>query len=264
MGEGLRSHSPAPAKDLLVSRDTRDGSYVVQDLSLHGCRRAFHGGLQRTIAVAAFRSYLEPIADTDLVGAALAQFRAWLERAPAEKERRMAESERVAAEERERTRRSEERQIAARAAEAARAEDARAAEAARAEDARVAEERALEEQQAEEIERRQWQQYLRKTEYEILNGPPRPYEEIQRVFGVRWIPYAFLLRSTEWKACRTRILARDGHACTQCGRAESEAGLEVHHRDYGAERRLPWEYPDLALAILCHSCHSRTHGWLDD
>lgn len=61
-----------------------------------------------------------------------------------------------------------------------------------------------------------------------------------------------------WRLARTKAKARDGHACTVCGRAG--VLLDVDHI-------LGWrQRPDLAfeldnLRTLCRRCHNRrTHG----
>ncbi|MEO6149946.1 MAG: hypothetical protein ABIN95_09025 [Mucilaginibacter sp.] len=43
--------------------------------------------------------------------------------------------------------------------------------------------------------------------------------------------------------------------------------LHVHHTYY-QDGRLPWEYPDIALKVICWSCHEKLHknetiNWLD-
>jgi hypothetical protein len=47
-----------------------------------------------------------------------------------------------------------------------------------------------------------------------------------------------------WDATRARILARDGHACRDCG----APATEVHHERPGVER-------DDLLVSLCSPCH---------
>lgn len=72
-------------------------------------------------------------------------------------------------------------------------------------------------------------------------------------------PYQFLLERREWKAKRDRIITRDGHACTHCGKKESkEVSLHVHHLHYifGMD---PWEYKDSELITLCPECHASLH-----
>lgn len=72
-------------------------------------------------------------------------------------------------------------------------------------------------------------------------------------------PYIILLERREWKAKRARILARDGHKCTKCGKKESaDQYLQVHHLHYiyGQD---PWEYMDSELTTLCPDCHDAIH-----
>ncbi len=64
--------------------------------------------------------------------------------------------------------------------------------------------------------------------------------------------YAKLLRRREWRERRDEIIAKTPR-CQKCGR--SGRPLAVHHTryDYG---RLPWDYPDEALMVVCNGqCH---------
>ena len=60
--------------------------------------------------------------------------------------------------------------------------------------------------------------------------------------------YAAYLASAEWKAIRTRVLARDNNRCP-CGMPATE----VHHRDYSPAVMLGKD--DSKLIALCHGCH---------
>ena len=62
------------------------------------------------------------------------------------------------------------------------------------------------------------------------------------------------LNRRRWLATRRRALERDGHRCTQCGKA---GRLEAHHK-------IPlWRAPDQdayaldGLVALCRGCHVR-------
>lgn len=59
------------------------------------------------------------------------------------------------------------------------------------------------------------------------------------------------LRSPEWQAIRTRILALDGYACRVCGAAAED----VHHRS-NENYRNP---KDKDLVSLCRRCHEAIH-----
>jgi hypothetical protein len=63
-----------------------------------------------------------------------------------------------------------------------------------------------------------------------------------------------------WEAYRTRILERDGDACTRCFKGASDgAVLQVHHERYILGFK-PWDYPDNECVTLCRGCHAAEHG----
>lgn len=72
--------------------------------------------------------------------------------------------------------------------------------------------------------------------------------------------YSTYLKDSRWKRKRERILERDGHKCTWCGR---EDHLEVHHLCYykypNGKFADPWDYPDEKLITLCRDCHEKYH-----
>ena len=76
--------------------------------------------------------------------------------------------------------------------------------------------------------------------------------------------YRKLLKDYRWYEKRMEILERDNFTCQCCG-IESDNGvpLNVHHRYY-IEGRMPWQYPNSALIILCDDCHKRVHHEHDE
>jgi hypothetical protein len=74
--------------------------------------------------------------------------------------------------------------------------------------------------------------------------------------------YGALLFDPRWKARRAVILERDDHRCVIC---QSKTNVQVHHRQYhflirSNEFKLPWDYADHLLIVLCESCHKRGHN----
>jgi len=63
--------------------------------------------------------------------------------------------------------------------------------------------------------------------------------------------YETFIASTEWKAQRERVLARDNYTCRGCD--DKEERLEAHHQvmNYGAIDK----EPDERILTLCKSCH---------
>ena len=58
--------------------------------------------------------------------------------------------------------------------------------------------------------------------------------------------------SAAWRAARVAAIARDGHRCTECGRA---GRLEVHHIKAIKEGGRPLALDN--LRTLCRACHFR-------
>ena len=78
-----------------------------------------------------------------------------------------------------------------------------------------------------------------------------------RLEELRTMPYPQYLQSPEWQILREMKLRRDGFRCRLC---PSEYRLEVHHALYS-----PRGDEDLdALVVLCHPCHQRVHGVLQE
>lgn len=67
------------------------------------------------------------------------------------------------------------------------------------------------------------------------------------------VNYADYIRSPEWRVKATIMKARANWQCQNCGRAASDATLDVHHLTY---ERLGYERQD-DLLVLCRSCHER-------
>ena len=64
--------------------------------------------------------------------------------------------------------------------------------------------------------------------------------------------YREALQRPEWKWKVSLIHKRD-KVCQWCGNSHR---LEVHHLAY-IKDRLPWEYDNSFLILLCHDCHSK-------
>jgi hypothetical protein len=64
--------------------------------------------------------------------------------------------------------------------------------------------------------------------------------------------YSEKLRDPRWQKKRLETLERYEWHCSECD--SQTKTLHVHHRYY-ISGRLPWEYPDFALVVLCAECH---------
>ncbi len=87
------------------------------------------------------------------------------------------------------------------------------------------------------------------------------YAALRNKHAGGYIPYIELLCTTEWLERRAAILAHDGARCVNCSAAKTDGChviLQVHHKYY-VRKRLPWEYPDDALATMCKTCHQELH-----
>jgi hypothetical protein len=69
-------------------------------------------------------------------------------------------------------------------------------------------------------------------------------------------PYWELLKDPRWLKRRDQIITLFGRVCWQC--KATEGAMHVHHRYY-ISKRLPWDYPDVALRVLCEECHQWKH-----
>jgi hypothetical protein len=70
------------------------------------------------------------------------------------------------------------------------------------------------------------------------------------------LTYAEQLKSPLWQRKRLEMLEASGWECTECGTKETT--LHVHHRQY-IKGKMPWEYENTQLAVLCEDCHSEEH-----
>ncbi len=66
-------------------------------------------------------------------------------------------------------------------------------------------------------------------------------------------------RKKEWKDFRKRILEKVGYVCCKCGMKKDEKELQLHHIQY-IKGRMPWEYSENEVIILCKGCHLEEHG----
>lgn len=64
---------------------------------------------------------------------------------------------------------------------------------------------------------------------------------------------------SEWKEFSASVIELDGYKCTNCGRTNQEAILQVHHKKYIDGRKL-WEYGTADCTTLCKGCHAAEHG----
>lgn len=71
--------------------------------------------------------------------------------------------------------------------------------------------------------------------------------------------YRDLLRTEAWKTFSRRIRDVNGNACRACKR--SNVVTQVHHFAYESDR-LPWEYKDDEVVLLCGACHEQLHTQL--
>ncbi len=68
--------------------------------------------------------------------------------------------------------------------------------------------------------------------------------------------------NTKWRDFSEVIKRRDGYKCLKCGRKETDAILQVHHKIYKPEIEL-WEYPTSDCITLCKGCHASEHGFVE-
>jgi len=69
-------------------------------------------------------------------------------------------------------------------------------------------------------------------------------------------PYSELLKDPRWQKVRLRKLESAEWKCERC--YDSETMLSVHHKRY-LKGRMPWEYDEQELAVLCQPCHEVEH-----
>lgn len=70
------------------------------------------------------------------------------------------------------------------------------------------------------------------------------------------LSYAEQIKRPEWQKRRLERLKISSFTCDQCGSSENE--LHVHHLLY-KKKAMIWEYDNVDLAVLCSSCHLKTH-----
>lgn len=68
--------------------------------------------------------------------------------------------------------------------------------------------------------------------------------------------YSELLRDPRWQKMRLKKLESAEWCCQIC--YDSETMLSVHHKRY-VKGRMPWEYPEHELVVLCQPCHESEH-----
>ena len=66
----------------------------------------------------------------------------------------------------------------------------------------------------------------------------------------------------KWARFALAVKQRDNFRCLQCGRAEPEVVIQVHHVAY-REGRAPWDYPISDCRTLCKGCHAREHNLIE-
>ncbi len=74
------------------------------------------------------------------------------------------------------------------------------------------------------------------------------------------LTYSDLLRDSRWQRKRLEVLTERGWKCEECGSEgrvtpELPDGLHVHH-GYYERGRVPWEYDNRTLWVLCGNCHT--------
>jgi hypothetical protein len=68
--------------------------------------------------------------------------------------------------------------------------------------------------------------------------------------------YADLLRDPRWQKKRLKKLEDADWMCQPCH--DESSMLSVHHKRY-VKGRMPWEYDDIELVVLCQPRHDQTH-----
>lgn len=86
--------------------------------------------------------------------------------------------------------------------------------------------------------------------------------ELPEKWVKRWVrissygDYLDYLKSEEWHSVKTRVWARDGGTCQECGCCSH---LQVHHLNYEMIGR-EWFDDYRTVQLLCQWCHSSRHG----
>lgn len=75
--------------------------------------------------------------------------------------------------------------------------------------------------------------------------------------------YETLMRDWRWLKFSDELKERRGYECEICGLERSETRcLQAHHLGY-LSNRLPWEYPDEKMLVVCDECHHNIHDHAD-
>ncbi len=72
--------------------------------------------------------------------------------------------------------------------------------------------------------------------------------------------YSELLKDPRWQKMRLKKLEAAGWVCQRC--YDDGTTLSVHHKRY-VKGRMPWEYPEHELVVLCQPCHEEEHSHKD-
>lgn len=95
----------------------------------------------------------------------------------------------------------------------------------------------------------------------ILSDPIKRYEyykssyTARKVRRLRRMPYSHYIDSQHWSLVRSAALKRDGSRCADCGAADNEKPLEVHHVAYSRKGKENLE----DIITLCNECHQERH-----
>lgn len=95
----------------------------------------------------------------------------------------------------------------------------------------------------------------------ILSDPIKRYEYYKSGYTsrkrkrLRRMSNNNYLNSHHWSLIKSAVLKRDGLRCADCGAADDEKRLEVHHISYSRRGREDME----DLLTLCRECHEERH-----
>ena len=74
------------------------------------------------------------------------------------------------------------------------------------------------------------------------------------------LTYSQQLKHPNWQRRRLEMLNGANFECQNCG--DKNKMLHVHHKQY-FKNRMPWEYSDTELIVLCEDCHKEEHKSTD-
>lgn len=86
--------------------------------------------------------------------------------------------------------------------------------------------------------------------------PALPLVHLPGVNGTHMGTYSDLLRDPRWQKARLKKLEAAEWRCEAC--MDGGSTLHVHHKRY-IKGRMPWEYEQALLVVLCESCHEAQH-----